>query len=121
MSDRHILLAESNPQHAARFHEMLATLHYDVELITTGLAALQRLQDHGAPEMALLSEDLEPIGGTEIGLDLRRRARRRQLWFMLMSSSPSADQVAMATDAGFDEFLIKPVDLQELRMRIRSR
>ncbi len=120
MTDRRILLAENNPQHAARLQQMLTTLHYDVESVPTGLAALQRLQDFDTPEMALLSEDLSPISGIEIGLEIRRRARKRQLWLMLMSSSPSADQVAMATDAGFDEFLVKPVDMQELRMRIRT-
>ena len=120
MTKRRILVAESNPRNAALLQKMLETLHYDVEVVTMGLAALQRLQDADTPEMALLSEELSPIGGIEIGLEIRRRARRRQLWLMLMSGTPSADQVAMATDAGFDEFLVKPVDLQELRMRIRT-
>ncbi len=120
MSDRRILLAENDPGQAERLHGMLETLHYDVELASNGLAALQRLQDPDTPEMALLSASLEPIGGIEIGLELRRRARRRQHWLMLMSTTPSAEQVAMATDAGFDELLVQPVDIQELRMRIRT-
>jgi two-component system cell cycle response regulator len=120
MSDRRILLAEDESEHAAHLQKLLETLHYDVEVVSTGLAALQRLQDADAPEMALLSDSLSPIGGIEIGLELRRRARRRQLWLMLMSGTPSADQVAMATDAGFDEFLVKPVNMQELRMRLRT-
>lgn len=120
MSDRRILLAEDNPERVLHLQQMLETLHYSVETASTGLAALQRLQDDDAPEMALLSEALSPIGGIEIGLEIRRRAHRRQLWLMLMSGTPSADQVAMATDAGFDEFLIHPLDVQELRMRIRT-
>jgi two-component system cell cycle response regulator len=120
MSDRRVLLAENDPEHARRLQEMLEILHYDVELASTGLAALKRLQDADTPEMALLSESLSPISGIEIGLELRRSVRRRELWLMLMSDTPSADQVAMATEAGFDELLVKPVDLQELRMRIRT-
>lgn len=120
MSDRRILLAEDNPEHAARLQGMLETLHYHVELVNTGLAALQRLRADDTPEMALLSASLSPISGIEIGLDLRRRSRRRKLWLMLMSDTPSADQVEMATNAGFDEFLVQPVDMQELRMRIRT-
>jgi diguanylate cyclase (GGDEF)-like protein len=120
MNDRRILLAEDNPEHATRLQGMLETLHYRVELVNTGLAALQRLRADDTPEMALLSASLSPIGGIEIGLELRRRSRRRKLWLMLMSDTPSADQVEMATNAGFDEFLVQPVDMQELRMRIRT-
>jgi diguanylate cyclase (GGDEF)-like protein len=39
---------------------------------------------------------------------------------MLMSGDPNQDEVVMATNAGIDEFLVKPVDFQDLRMRIRT-
>lgn len=120
MNERRILLAENNPDHLARLKELLVTLHYSVEVYESGLDALRRLQEPDTPEMALLSATLTPMTGLEIGLDLRRRSRRRQLWLMVMSETPSADEVAMATDAGIDELLVKPVDLQELRMRIRT-
>jgi DNA-binding response OmpR family regulator len=70
--------------------------------------------------MALLSSSLPQISGLEVGLEIRRRSRRRQLWLMLMSGNPSQDEVAMATNADIDEFLAKPVDFQDLRMRIRT-
>jgi diguanylate cyclase (GGDEF)-like protein len=118
--ERRILLAENNPEHAAQLQELLASLHYSVEVHQSGLTALQRLQESDTPEMALLSSSLGPLTGLEIGQEIRRRSRRRHLWLMLMSDRPNADEVAMATDAGIDEFLVKPIDLQELRMRIRT-
>ncbi len=120
MDERRILLAENNPEHSANLQELLALLHYSVEVHQSGLTALQRLQEPDTPEMALLSSSLSPVTGLEIGLEIRRRSRRRHLWLMLMSDRPNADEVAMATDAGIDEFLVKPIDLQELRMRIRT-
>lgn len=120
MSQLRILLAENNPEHVAKLQELLALLHCSVEVHESGLTALQRLQESDTPGMALLSSSLTPINGLEIAMEIRRRSRRRHLWLMLMSDHPSANEVVMATDAGIDEFLAKPIDLQELRMRIRT-
>jgi diguanylate cyclase (GGDEF)-like protein len=120
MHGRRILLAEPDHTDSARLTEMLGALHYDVERMENGLMALQRLQEADTPEMALLSNKMPLMGGLEVALEVRRRSRRRQLWLMLMSSTPSAEEVAMATDAGIDEFLVKPVDSIELRMRVRT-
>ncbi|MHB1674402.1 MAG: GGDEF domain-containing response regulator [Acidobacteriaceae bacterium] len=120
MHERRILLAEDNPEHIEQLQRHLHLLHYSVEVHTSGLTTLQRLQEPDTPEMALMSSSLTPMTGLEIGLEIRRRSHRRQLWLMLMSANPSAEEVVMATDAGIDEFLVKPVDLQDLRMRIRT-
>jgi len=120
MPERHILLAENNLEHAAHILALLKQLHYSVEFHQDGIAALQRLQDPNPPEMALLSSSLTPVSGIDVGLEIRRRSRRRKLWLMLMSDTPSATEVSMATEAGIDEFLLKPVDFQELRMRIST-
>ncbi len=120
MLERQILLAEENAEHSAQLQEYLHRLHYSVEIHSSGLTALQRLQEPDTPCMALLSSSLPQMTGLEVGLEIRRRSRRRQLWLMLMSANPSSDEVIMATNAGVDEFLAKPVDFQDLRMRIRT-
>ena len=120
MNERRILLAEPDPAHAATLTELLQAMHYTVEHVSSGIVALQRLQDADTPEMALLSSRLPLMNGMEVAMEIRRRSRRRQLWLMLMSGTPSAEEVAMATDAGIDEFMVKPVSASELRMRIRT-
>ncbi len=120
MQDRRILLAEENAEHRGQVQDYLLRLHYSVEVHSSGLAALQRLQEPDTPSMALLSSSLPQMTGLEVGLEIRRRSRRRQLWLMLMSGNPNPDEVIMATNAGVDEFLVKPVDFQDLRMRIRT-
>lgn len=120
MQERKILLAEEDAVHSSQLQEYLRQLHYSVEIHSSGLTALQRLQQANTPSMALLSSSLPQMTGLEVGQEIRRRSRRRQLWLMLMSENPSADEVIMATNAGIDEFLAKPVDIQDLRMRIRT-
>ena len=120
MHDRRILLAEEDLEHSGQLRQYLQQLHYSVEVHSNGLTALQRLQESDTPGMALISSSLPRLTGLEVGLEIRRRSRRRQLWMMLMSANPSPDEVIMATNAGIDEFLAKPVDFQDLRMRIRT-
>jgi two-component system, cell cycle response regulator len=120
MHEHRILLAEEDSEHSRQIQEYLQRLHYSVEVYASGLSALQRLQESDPPEMALLSSSMTQMTGLEIGLEIRRRSRRRQLWLMLMSANPKPDEVIMATNAGIDEFLVKPVDFQDLRMRIRT-
>lgn len=120
MYDRRILLAEEDLEHSGQLREYLQHLHYSVEVHSDGLTALQRLQESDTPGMALLSSSLPRLTGLEAGLEIRRRSRRRQLWLMLMSANPHPEEVIMATNAGIDEFLVKPVDFQDLRMRIRT-
>jgi two-component system, cell cycle response regulator len=120
MHERQILLAEENTEHCEQLQEHLHRLHYSVEIHSSGLTALQRLNQADTPCMALLSSSLPQMTGLEVGLEIRRRSRRRQLWLMLMSANPNPDEVIMATNAGIDEFLAKPVDFQDLRMRIRT-
>lgn len=120
MHDRRILLGEDNPEHSGQLQEFLHRLHYSVEVHSSGLTTLQRLQEPDTPSMALLSSSLPQMTGLEVGLEIRRRSRRRQLWLMLMSENPNPEEVIMATNAGIDEFLVKPVDFQDLRMRIRT-
>ena len=118
MSGRHILLAEENAEYCEQLQEYLQRLHYSVEVHSSGLSALQRLQEADTPGMALLSSSLPRLSGLEVGLEIRRRSRRRQLWLMLMSEKPHSEEVIMATNAGIDEFLVKPVDFQDLMVEI---
>ncbi len=120
MHDRRILLGENNLEHSGQLQEFLRRLHYSVEVHSSGLTTLQRLQEPDTPSMALLSSSLPQMTGLEVGLEIRRRSRRRQLWLMLMSENPNPEEVIMATNAGIDDFLVKPVDFQDLRMRIRT-
>ena len=49
MLERQILLAEEDAEHSAQLQEYLHRLHYSVELHSSGLTALQRLQEPDTP------------------------------------------------------------------------
>lgn len=120
VQERSILLAVPDRAEADRLTDVLVGMRYSVERAEDGLGALRRLQGASPPAMALLNNVMPKMGGLDVAMELRRRAHRGHLWLMLMSSTPSADEVVMATEAGIDEFLVRPVDPAELRMRVRT-
>ena len=92
---------------------------YEVVEAEDGTQAWELFQQHDFP--LVLSDWMMP--GMD-GLELTRRIRSRDLpayvyIILLTAKSEKADLVA-AMDAGADDFLAKPVDPDELRVRLRE-
>ena len=115
-----ILLADPNPESAASLRSLLESWSYQVEILDDGAAAFKRLNGPEPPTIAILDYDLPTTKGLEVITETRRRSHQRAVWMMLMSGTPDADQVGMATNAGVDDFLLKPVNEFDLLVRLRT-
>jgi diguanylate cyclase (GGDEF)-like protein len=115
-----ILLADADPESVVHLRALLESWKYEVEVLTDGAAAFKRLNDIHPPAMAILDYDLPSMKGFEIIAETRRRSRQRSLWMMLMSGSPDAEKIELATGAGVDDFLLKPVNELDLLVRLRT-
>ena len=115
-----ILLADAHPETASSLCALLEQWNYKVEVLADGVAAFKRLNGPDAPAMAILDYDLPSMKGFEVISETRRRARQDALWLMLMSGTPNPDKIEMATRAGVDDFLLKPINETELLIRLRA-
>ena len=115
-----ILLADADPEAASSLCALLEAWNYQVELLTDGVAAFKRLNGADAPEMAILDYDLPSMKGFEVIAETRRRSRHNALWLMLMSGDPDPEKIEMATSAGVDDFLLKPINEIDLLIRLRT-
>lgn len=120
MPDTTILLADANQESAAAMRALLESWNYRVEVIDDGAAAFKRLTGSEPPAMAILDYDLPAMNGMEIITEVRRRSHQQSVWLMLMSGSPDAEQVNLATTARVDDFLLKPVHEFNLLVRLRT-
>jgi DNA-binding response OmpR family regulator len=100
--------------------QLMATLRalgHEAELTTDGAAAMQRLEAGG---FRVVVSDWRMPGMD--GLDFCRRLRQRQgdyIYFILISATPvTKSSRETALGAGVDDFLVKPVDPDELGMRL---
>jgi two-component system cell cycle response regulator len=115
-----ILIADSEHESASELRDLLESWKYPVEIVSDGLSALHRLCEDTPPAVAILDYDLPALTGLEVVSELRLRSRKDPVWTMLLCSAPDTERVLMANDAGVDDFLAKPVDPLELRIRLHA-
>jgi two-component system, cell cycle response regulator len=120
MSDMTILLADAGHESAFMLRSLLESWDYKVERLEDGPAAFKRLTGQDQPAIALLDYDLPGMTGLEVITEIRRRSAKHTTWFTLMSGSPNPEQVALATAAKVDDFLLKPINELDLLVRLRT-
>lgn len=89
---------------------------------TNGEEAWRRLQEPGAPRLALLDWEMPRMNGPEVCRLLRgREGEGASYTYVLLVTSRSAkyDMVA-GIEAGADDYVVKPFDEHELRARLRT-
>lgn len=112
-----ILLVEDEEHIAEGLVFNLRNWGYHVLHAATGEAALTHIAESEF-DLVLLDLMLPDIGGLDVAARLRREGYLKPI-LMLTAKSQSGDKVA-GLDAGADDYLTKPFDLDELHARIRG-
>jgi two-component system, OmpR family, response regulator MprA len=90
---------------------------YDVRLSDTGAGALAEAAS-SVPDAVVLDIGLPDIDGLEVSRLLRREGNRVPI-LMLTARDAVADRID-GLDAGADDYLVKPFDVDELKARLRA-
>jgi two-component system response regulator MprA len=90
---------------------------YEVRLSETGADALAEVTS-GVPDAVVLDIGLPDIDGLEVCRLLRREGNRVPV-LMLTARDAVSDRID-GLDAGADDYLVKPFDIDELQARIRA-
>lgn len=89
------------------------------KLEENSLRAMQTLEDT-VPDILLLDLIMPEVDGFEILVDIRKHAQFKHLPVIILTSVTDTDQKLHALDLGATDFLAKPVDQSELRLRVRN-
>jgi DNA-binding response OmpR family regulator len=95
---------------------LLRSRGYDVDVVGTGLEAVNAVADH-APDLIVLDLGLPDLEGAEVCRRIRKQSKAPIV--VLSARAEEADKVA-ALDLGADDYVTKPFGLAELRSRIRA-
>jgi two-component system response regulator MprA len=90
---------------------------YDVRLAEDGLQGLAEAAD-GAPDAIVLDIGMPEVDGLEVCRRLRAQGDRVPI-LMLTARDAVADRID-GLDAGADDYLVKPFDVDELKARLRA-
>ena len=111
-----VLVVEDEPAMARTLSLSLRARGYDVHLASTGEEALTSARSE-RPDLLLLDLGLPDVSGVEV--ITRLRAESAVPVIVVSARHTSEDKVA-ALDAGADDYVTKPVGVDELLARIRA-
>jgi two-component system, OmpR family, response regulator MprA len=95
----------------------LSLAGYEVLLTESGAGALSEIAG-GVPDAVVLDVGLPDIDGLEVCRLLRREGNRVPV-LMLTARDAVSDRID-GLDAGADDYLVKPFDIDELKARLRA-
>src|SRR4051794_32244992 len=112
-----VLVVEDDPELSTMLVELLCSERYDVELARDGQQGLQKLLTRPY-DVVVLDRGLPAVDG----LDLLARIRRvgRQVPVLVLSALGLASDRVDGLDAGAEDYLGKPFDVDELLARVRA-
>ena len=118
-----ILIVSTDDDACFRLRDALREWRYPVQALDDAAQALKVLTGHTPPAIALIDAKLPSTSGLELAAEARRRAGKTSTaspaWTMLLCDQVDVETVASATEAGVDDLMLKPVDISDLRVRLR--
>jgi two-component system OmpR family response regulator len=113
-----ILVAEDDVRLGAVLEESLTEAGWQVDLVHDGRAAYDRLLAGGAYDVAMLDWMLPALDGVTVARRLRGIGMTTPI-LMLTARGATRDRIE-GLDAGADDYLAKPFDLDEMLARLRA-
>ena len=112
-----LLLLEDDTALGEGICDGLRQAGYTLDWLRDGVSGLHALQHEGF-DLVILDLDLPRLDGIEL---LRRvRAGGNSLPVLILTARDSLDDRITGLDAGADDYLVKPFDLNELKARLRA-
>lgn len=112
-----ILLVEDDPALGEGIRTALKPEAYTVDWLRDGASALHALS-HESFDLAILDLGLPRLDGLQVLRRLRAAANPVPV-LVLTARDATSDRIA-GLDAGADDYLVKPFDVEELKARLRA-
>jgi two-component system, cell cycle response regulator len=118
-----ILVAEDDPVSRRLLEVTLSKWGYEVVTCADGQAAWDVLQAPDAPQLVILDWMMPLLDGLQVCRNVRNPAERPAepyVYIILLTAKSQKTDMVTGLEAGADDYLTKPFDAQELRMRLRA-
>jgi two-component system cell cycle response regulator DivK len=113
MAGEQILVVEDNPKNMKLLRDVLRASGYRTLEASTGGQALMLATEH-APALVLMDIRLPDMDGVEALSRLRMDERTASIPVLAVTAQAMKGDSERFTEAGFDGYLSKPVDIEEL-------
>ena len=114
-----VLIAEDDRVTARSLQGLTISWGYDTAVATNGATALEMIANL-APQIVLLDWMLPDMDGLDVCRSIRARTESAPTYVILLTARGTHADIVQGLDAGADEYLVKPFDVDELRARLNA-
>jgi signal transduction histidine kinase len=114
-----ILAVDDSPDNLFLIQTVLEGKGYEISLAENGYVALE-LIEKSPPDLLLLDVMMPGIDGYEVTRRVRQNQARLGFIPILLLTAHQQSSVVEGLDAGADDFIRKPFDVDEVQARVRS-
>jgi diguanylate cyclase (GGDEF)-like protein len=115
-----VLIAEDDRASRRLLEATLRKWGYEVVVATDGCEAMKALQKSDRPSLAILDWMMPGVDGLEVARQVRRIKTERYVYMILLTARSRKCDMLEGLEAGADDYLTKPLDSHELRVRLRA-
>ena len=115
-----MLAAEDNPVFQSMLRAVLTKWGYEAVIARDGIEAWDILQQQNTPRLAILDWMMPGMDGVELCRRIRATARETDIYILLLTSRTESQDLVEGMEAGADDYLTKPFNTHELRVRMRA-
>jgi DNA-binding response OmpR family regulator len=116
---KRILLAEDHFVSRHLLERNLTNWGFQVQGVEDGEAALQVMEGDNPPAIVLIDWMMPKMDGLEVCRRIRARTGQPFTYVLLLTARNNKEEIETAHEAGVDEYIVKPFDLDELRARLK--
>ena len=114
-----ILMVSADAESTLSLHDQFLSAGYDVKFAQSAAEAMA-IARRELPQAIVLDSDVPGLDVAALSRDLRSTPRTRHIHLTLLAPQAERDIRLSALSAGVDEFILKPIDVEELELRIRN-
>ncbi len=115
-----VLIADDDPVSLHLLKAKLLKWQYKVITVTDGLEAWRVLQSDSPPRLAILDWMMPGLEGLEVCQNVRTHRITPYIYILLLTSRGETSDLVAGLEAGADDYLTKPFNVEELEVRLRA-
>lgn len=115
-----ILIADDDPTTLLLLESALTDWGYEVVTARDGNAAWDILRSADSPPLALLDWMMPALSGVELCRKVRQESQAPFVYLVLLTGKTKTQDIVQGMEAGADDYVSKPFDEQELKVRLRA-
>ncbi len=115
-----ILIADDDPVSLLYLQDALQDWDYEVITAPDGKSACDILQRPDAPILAILDWMMPGMDGIDVCRVIRDTVKDRYIYMIMLTSRRETEFLVAAMNAGADDFISKPFNVEEMQVRVRA-